>query len=177
MPEKKVLETPDLESHKRENPNQAHGIMALIRAKIPPREDAYVNVYLATDHTGLTANDWEQVMLDTETEDAAGLFGSSLFTAPAAGLYIVTACATIQNNGAAAQKFRVGIFKAGALLLQGGRDDEVTNGSLARGLTLSAVVRLVVGDTVGLYIYCTTANNMKILGGSTLTWLRIAMLR
>lgn len=172
-----VAASSDLDSHVGKDWQNAHGIWEHIRPKVPSREDAYINVYLASDHTGLTATGWEQVLFDTETEDAAGLFGSSLFTAPAAGLYLIEGTVSVQNNGAAAQKFRVGIYKNGSLLVQCGRDDEVTNGGYARGLPVQGVHRLAAGDTIGIWIYCSTANNMKILGGATLTWLTIAMLR
>ncbi len=179
MPEQKVLNTSDLDAHRKESPNSVHGIMDLIRDMICKQPTVFMRAYLSADHTGLTANDWEQVLLDSETEDVEGTFNmtTALFTAPAAGLYIVDALATVQNNGAASQKFRVGIFKNGSLWAQGDRNDGILNGAINGGLSYSEVMRLAAGDTLGLYVYCSTANNMKILGGTTLTWMTICFLR
>jgi hypothetical protein len=135
--------------------------------------------HLGTTMTGVVANAWNKVPLDTKTGvsfDPGSHFDTATnhrYTAPATGYYQVDGVVHVGIGGAnAAVGEQAGIYKNGALLSKGGASGYT--GSLADTWTsVSDVVYLQAGDYIELWYY--TNGGWNAQAGSADTYLSVVM--
>ena len=135
--------------------------------------------YRATDST-YTDDTWTIIPMDTEEWDTDTAFDHSTytFTVPAdkAGKYFFSMTTTLTNSAAGEEvgKIRLGIYKGASGGSSSIFKQEWFDGAgakhLHRGMTLTGVLDLIVGDFVQFYAYVETLHTPTLLGGQSMTF-------
>jgi hypothetical protein len=135
--------------------------------------------YRATDST-YTDDTWTIIPMDTEEWDTDSAFDHSTytFTVPAdkAGKYFFSMTTTLTNSGAGEEVggIRLAIYKGPLDGSSSALKQEWFDGAGAkhqwRGMTLTCVIDLIVGDFVQFYAYVETLNAPTLIGGQSMTF-------
>ena len=135
--------------------------------------------YRATDST-YTDDTWTIIPMDTEEWDTDSAFDNSAytFTVPAdkAGKYFFSMTTTLTNSGGAQEvgTIRLAIYKGASGGSSSALKQEWFDGAGAkhqwRGMTLTGVIDLIVGDFVQFYAYVETLNTPTLIGGQSMTF-------
>lgn len=104
------------------------------------------HVRVAGDQSGVATATWTTVTYDTEDVDLGGDFGSSTFTAPATGLYHLSAVVSTLTSITSGTNTSARFFKNGTTVIGGQR--ESLGGAHVVTLNLAATAYLTKGDTV-----------------------------
>ena len=135
--------------------------------------------YRATDST-YTDDTWTIIPMDTEEWDTDSAFDNSAytFTVPAdkAGKYFFSMTTTLTNSGAGEEvgAMRLAIYKGASGGSSSALKQEWFDGAGSRhqwrGMTLTCVIDLIVGDFVQFYAYVETLNAPTLIGGQSMTF-------
>lgn len=117
------------------------------------------------------ANAWTKITLDTKSYDAGSNFdGTFRYVVPATGYYSVTGLVNCTAT-AIGQRVITGIYKNGALVVQGD-DSEAASATGGPSSLATDVISCQAGDTLELYVY-TTAVLALFVGGGMYNYLTV----
>ena len=135
--------------------------------------------YRATDST-YTDDTWTIIPMDTEEWDTDSAFDNAAytFTVPAdkAGKYFFSMTTTLTNSGAGEEvgSIRLAIYKGASGGSSSAFKQEWFDCAGAkhqwRGMTLTGVIDLIVGDFVQFYASVETLNTPTLIGGQSMTF-------
>ena len=121
------------------------------------------------------------VQFNTENYDSGQEFDTTthLFTAKTSGMYLVTTGVTYETSSSAVANKTLGlrIKKSGTLFYEAflpATDNAVTDPKLTVGIT--QIMKLVDGDTIGIYAYQDTGGSKNIVNGRENNFLSIKRL-
>ncbi len=167
----------ELGNHEDQDWMKAHGIWKNIRPMITPAVKCYV--YSSADQASPTANGNTTVALNTVVSDPSSLFNVATYlaTIKLAGTYLLTAGVQVSNAVGGSRGIKVApLINGAAVQLLDQNDTQVTGTVEVYGGAI--ILDLSAGDTVGINFALAgaTGANMKIKGGATVTWMRLALL-
>lgn len=152
----------DLQAHLRADPKSAHGIYDMIKSA------AKFRAYASAAQNNITYNSWTKIVFGTEQFDSHATFGSSRFTAAAAGYYWIGAqvkLSTIVDD----KEFYVAIYKNGAAARSASFHS--STGNTYMSLQISDLFTLAAGDYLEVYVYIASgASTSDVVTGSGNTY-------